>query len=86
MVHLEFFFSRLKFFSFNLVGKIKQSKRSDNKIELNSSSEKMITKVHILARIKDLIIFGLPALLIWLAMLPFKKRYVTLYVIAQKNE
>ncbi|MBT4209332.1 MAG: class I SAM-dependent methyltransferase [Candidatus Komeilibacteria bacterium] len=75
-----------KFFSFNLVGKIKQSKRSDNKIELNSSSEKMITKVHILARIKDLIIFGLPALLIWLAMLPFKKRYVTLYVIAQKNE
>lgn len=75
-----------KFFSFNLVGKIKKNKRAGNKIEINSSSEKMISKVHTLARIKDLIIFGLPTLFIYLAILPFKKRYVTLYIIAQKNE
>lgn len=39
--------------------------------------------VHRLAQTKDLCLFGLPALLLWLVLLPSKKRYTDLYGIAR---
>lgn len=83
LMKLRFHYGKL--FSFNLVGKIKNRKRRDQNINLNSSAEKVINRVQTLARIKDLIIFGLPALIIYLALFFTNKRYVTLYVIAQKK-
>jgi SAM-dependent methyltransferase len=72
--------------SFNMVGKYKNKVANTNTNNISVASTKNINKLLILARIKDYILFGLPALLIWLAMIPFEKRYITLYVIAQKNE
>jgi SAM-dependent methyltransferase len=37
------------------------------------------------ANIKDALLFGLPAIAIWLALLPTKKRYIGLYAIARKR-
>ena len=71
--------------SFNMVGKYKQKVASEDKTNVINNSKK-VNNMLILARIKDYVLFGLPALLIWLAMIPFKRRYITLYVIAQKNE
>ena len=39
-----------------------------------------------LALVKDTLIFGIPALLIWLALLPTRKRYVSLFAIARLRE
>jgi hypothetical protein len=44
----------------------------------------LVQLVHLLAKIKDGIFFGIPAVFIWLAMLLSPRRYVTLYAIAQK--
>jgi len=45
----------------------------------------LVRAVHMLAILKDAVIFGLPALLIWLVMLPSPSRYVDLFCIAKKN-
>jgi len=45
----------------------------------------LVRVVHLLAKLKDGLFFGVPAVLIWLAMLPFPNRYVTLYAIARKT-
>lgn len=37
-----------------------------------------------MAKLKDLLIYGLPAVLVWLALLPTNERYVGLYVIAKR--
>lgn len=73
-----------KYVSLNIIGKLKNKLREGGKIELNSKIEKNISRVHNLARIKDWLIFGIPAFLIWLAMLFTSKRYITLFVIARK--
>ena len=39
-----------------------------------------------LAKAKDAVLFGIPALLTWLALLPSEKRYTTLYLIARKED
>ena len=39
-----------------------------------------------LARVKDWVLFGLPAICIWLMLLPTKKRYIGLYAIARKRD
>jgi SAM-dependent methyltransferase len=44
----------------------------------------LVRVVHLLAKAKDALFFGIPAVIIWLAMLPSPRRYVTLYVIARK--
>jgi SAM-dependent methyltransferase len=75
-----------KYVSLNIVGKLKNKVRKDGKIELGSSVEKNISRVHKLARAKDWIVFGIPAILIWLATLFTSKRYITLFIIAQKKE
>jgi SAM-dependent methyltransferase len=45
----------------------------------------VVRVVHALAKSKDTIFFGPPALIIWVAMLLSSSRYVTLYAIARKN-
>lgn len=43
-----------------------------------------IVIIHTLAKLKDVIIFGIPALFIWLCFLLSSKRYTGLFVIAKK--
>ncbi|MDO8443230.1 MAG: class I SAM-dependent methyltransferase [bacterium] len=74
------------YFSMNIIGRLKNRSRKNGKIELNSKAEKIISRVHNLARIKDWIVFGFPAMLIWLTMLFTSKRYITLFVIARKRQ
>jgi len=82
LMKLRFRYGRL--FSFNLVGKYKNKKKAEgNQLSSGSQTEKVATRLRILARIKDWLIFGLPALIIWLIMLPSAKRYLNLYVIAR---
>ncbi len=44
-----------------------------------------VRMLHALAKAKDLALFGLPALLIWLAILPSRGRYTDFYVVARAN-
>ena len=75
-----------KYFSLGLIGKMKKKARKDGKIDLESKEEKEISRVHKLARLKDWVVFGLPALVIYIAMLLTPKRYITLFVIAKKKD
>lgn len=76
-----------KYTSFNIVSKIrKMYEKKDGKVQFESKKAEVVHAVSMLAKIKDLVLFGIPAVLIWIAMLFSPKRYVTLYVIAQKNE
>ncbi len=45
----------------------------------------LVRLVHIAAKMKDMILFGIPALIIFTAMLPTPKRYIDLFCIAQKK-
>ena len=74
-----------KYFSFNIIGKLKDRARKEGGIKLGSAAERNIATAHKLARIKDVVIFGFPALIIWLAMLFSSKRYIGLFVIAGKK-
>lgn len=75
-------------FSFGLVNKIKNSRNTrseEGNLSKNLANNDLRIKiVHNLAKIKDIAIFGIPALLIWLSMLFTKKRYTTLFMIASK--
>lgn len=74
-----------KLFSFGLVNKVKSAERKGGAIEIGSSAERKIGFAKKIARLKDWAIFGLPALLIWLAMLSTSKRYISLFVVAKKK-
>lgn len=71
------------YFSFNLVGKQKE-RGKEGKTSGAHKNIKIVT-LHVLARMKDWILFGLPAIIIWFVLLPTRKKYVSLYAIAQKN-
>jgi SAM-dependent methyltransferase len=43
----------------------------------------LVRLVHALAKTKDAVLFGIPAVIIWTAMLPFSSRYYDLYAIAR---
>ncbi|MBI4093548.1 class I SAM-dependent methyltransferase [Candidatus Kaiserbacteria bacterium] len=45
----------------------------------------LVRVVHLLAKAKDAVFFGIPALIIFIAMLPGEKRYVDLFAIARKR-
>ncbi len=45
----------------------------------------IVKMVKVLAKVKDIVVFGLPAVCIWLAMIPLESRYVTLFAIAEKR-
>lgn len=75
-----------KYTSFNLISKLRKVfEREGEKVRLGSVKARTINTASKMARIKDTIIFGIPALIIWLGMLFTPKRYITLYVIAEKQ-
>lgn len=83
IVKLRFRYGRL--FSFGLVDKVKRSVRKDGVIEMGSRAERAIEWTKLLAALKDAVLFGIPAFLIWLFMLPSRKRYLTLFAIARRK-
>lgn len=79
---------RFKYGSRLSIGLVKSIKDGSRKVADQKPSDMYLLKIKLaklLARAKDIMLFGLPALCIWLWMLPGSKRYITLFVIAQKS-
>ncbi len=78
-----------KYFSFNLVRTIEQ-KRAKTSPQTSSQAIKsyrspIVMAVQLAATVKDLLIFGLPALLIWFYLSVRQKLSISLLVLAEKN-
>ncbi len=73
-------------FSFGLVDKTKRALRNDGHIHIGSPKERVISVTATLASMKDAVLFGIPAIIIYLVMLPTRKRYISLYCIARKRQ
>lgn len=73
-------------FTTGLVGKLKSSvKPKDGSAPVGMAKAKVQLALA-LARTKDILLFGLPALLVYLWMLPTARRYITLFVIAKRDD
>ena len=72
--------------SYGLVCKARRSEQAEQ-VEGRpvAPSRTSVRVLHALARAKDLALFGLPALLIWLALLPSRQRYTDFYVVARAS-
>lgn len=70
--------------SFGFVEKVKRREGIDSPVATQQIPFK-VRLAKIAARTKDIVVFGLPALIIWIAMLPTSQRYTTLYAIARKK-
>ena len=73
-------------FSFNLVNQAKQAESADPKITTEHRMSGKVGLISILARVKDWLIFGLPAILIWLWFLITNRLAIGLVAIAQKHD
>jgi len=84
VMKLRFKYGRL--FSFGLVKKVSEKKRgfgeSDSKLSLDLNKRKII---HTVAKIKDVTLFGVPALILWIYFRFSGKIYTDLFAIAQKR-
>lgn len=83
ILKLRFRYGRL--FSFGVVGKAKAAARSGGAVRLEGRVRTRVRLLEAAAKTKDALLFGIPAFVVWLAMLPSRKRYVTLYAIARKK-
>ncbi len=72
-------------FTFGLVQKAKEHVSREGARTKRGTQTAKIRLLHALAKAKDITIFGLPALLIWLVLLPFKKRNTDMLVIAHRS-
>lgn len=78
-----------KLFNFGLVAKAKQKNalekytNEQGKAAFVPKTSKKIKFLHSLARLKDVIFFGLPAAIIYLLLIGSKERYTDMYVIAK---
>ena len=81
-------------FSFNLAGKVaareaythkEQAIESGEEVRVSARPPRKVRIVLFLARLKDWVLFGIPACVIWLFLLPTERRYTTLFAIARKN-
>ncbi|MBP9711146.1 MAG: class I SAM-dependent methyltransferase [Candidatus Pacebacteria bacterium] len=79
ILKLRFRFGRK--LSVGLVKKVRNAEGGTNP----ARSRALLIAAQAAAQIKDAILFGLPALVIWLTLLPTKKRYIGLYAIARKK-
>ena len=82
---IRFIILKLRFkygrrFSMGLVENVKKRAEADKK---NATPRIAFAKA--LALMKDTVLFGIPALLIWLALLPTRKKYVSIVAIARKR-
>jgi hypothetical protein len=73
-------------FSIGLVQKAKDSAAKDAPGEPRQSSNLKVRLYHLLAVTKDVVLFGVPALLLWLALFFTKKRNTDLLIIAKRDE
>ncbi|OGG50465.1 hypothetical protein A2763_01680 [Candidatus Kaiserbacteria bacterium RIFCSPHIGHO2_01_FULL_54_36] len=83
---MKFRFTYGKAFSFGLVRKAQMKERENGVQKKGAPRSVRVRVVHALAKAKDAVLFGIPALLTWLALLPSEKRYTTLYLIARKED
>jgi SAM-dependent methyltransferase len=74
-----------KIFSFGAVNRLRERGNKLAPANGKTAESAKIKIVFRLARIKDWLLFGIPALVVWFFTLPFPSRYVTLFVIARKK-
>ncbi len=83
---MKFRFKYGKAFSFGLVQKTQMKEALKGGMQKKQTSRSVrVQIVHTIAKTKDAFLFGIPAALVWLALLPSRKRYTGLYLIAQKG-
>jgi SAM-dependent methyltransferase len=82
ILKLRFRYGRL--FSFGAVDVVRRSLETGSGKRMQKRKSLLVRATEFLAKVKDACLFGLPAILIWLAMLPTPRRYRTLYAIARK--
>lgn len=89
-MHIEFFYIVMKlrfkygkWASLGLVTKTKDTNKVNSKVVKSRHFKSLF--IHLLAKTKDIILFGIPAGIIWLSLLPSKRKYIGLYVIAKKK-
>jgi SAM-dependent methyltransferase len=70
-----------KAFSFNAVTAARKSVGGSD--AATGKRPLRVRVIHSLAKIKDAVLFGIPALIIFIAMLPFPQRYIDLFAIAR---
>lgn len=80
-ITLKIRFKYGKQFSLGLVRKVQMAAQSSTAL---AQEQKQVKAVRILATMKDLILFGIPALLIWVVLLPTQKRYTDVYLVAER--
>ncbi|MDO8521811.1 MAG: class I SAM-dependent methyltransferase [bacterium] len=75
---------RFKFGAWVSFGAVSAARRTVGDVVARPGKRPLLVRVvHIFAKIKDGLIFGLPALVIWLVMIPSPSRYVDLFAIAR---
>lgn len=82
VLKLRFQYGRL--FSFGLVGALKR-RQGEQPTNTRASLSLRVQTLHRLAVVKDVVLFGLPAGILWLWLLPSRRRYTDLYVVARKS-
>lgn len=85
---MKFRFKYGKAFSFNLVGKVKQHEEATASNAHHAGKGTLTTKVrliHMLAQIKDIILFGIPAAVVWIILAPQDSRNTDLCIIATRT-
>ena len=73
-------------FSMGLVDKTKKAlQSSDTDLKQKKETPASVRLVHLLAKTKDFVLFGVPAFLYWLFLQPTHARYDGLYAIVRKE-
>ena len=67
--------------SFSAVSKMRQ--QVGDRADKPGGRPLSVRLIHALARLKDAVLFGVPAVIIWAAMIPTSKRYIDLFTIAR---
>lgn len=70
-----------KFASLGMVRKFEASQRNDTPTKRSARNQGIRT----LAKIKDIFLFGIPAGVIWILLLPLRGRYTDMYVVAESD-
>jgi SAM-dependent methyltransferase len=71
------------YLSFNMVAKTDAEARAAD-LQMPGKRTFKQRAIRVLAKMKDWTLYGMPALITWIVMIPSRKRYVTLYAIVQK--
>ncbi len=75
---------RFRYGNWSSLGAVNVARKASGNSSAGPRNRPLLVRlVHIAAKAKDIILFGLPALIIWLVMLPSPKRYIDLFAIAK---